>query len=90
MAWREAEAGAQQGVKHLPGDAAPVHNDDPLLPEVEQGLRSSFAARHTLTIPLAWKGVPSLVEHLRRELHSRNMVLLLLHKLKSTDSATLP
>eukprot|EP00973_Karenia_brevis_P036055 4974019-Karenia_brevis.AAC.1 len=73
MAWREAEARAQQGVKRLSGEASPVHSEDPLPPEVEQGLRSSFAARHKLTIPSAWMGVPSLVGRLHRELKSRNM-----------------
>eukprot|EP00973_Karenia_brevis_P017661 2425390-Karenia_brevis.AAC.1 len=88
MAWGEAEARAQQGVKRLSGESAPVNSEDPLPPEVEQSLRSSFSTRHKLTIPSAWMGVPSLVGRLHRELKSRCMVLLPLHKLKSMDSAT--
>eukprot|EP00973_Karenia_brevis_P082121 11386146-Karenia_brevis.AAC.1 len=75
MAWH-AEARAQQRVKRLSGETASMHSEDPLPPEVEQSLRSSFAARHKLASPSAWMGVPSLVGRLRRELKSRNMVLL--------------
>eukprot|EP00973_Karenia_brevis_P000920 127155-Karenia_brevis.AAC.1 len=69
---REAEARAQQGVRQLSGESAPLNSEDPLSPEVEQSLRSAFASRHNkLTIPASWMGVPSLVGRLHRELKNR-------------------
>eukprot|EP00973_Karenia_brevis_P045390 6287001-Karenia_brevis.AAC.1 len=62
-------------------ETAPAHSEDPPPPEVEHSLCSSFAARHKLTIPSALVGALSWVGHLHRELQSRNMVLLPLHKL---------
>eukprot|EP00973_Karenia_brevis_P068102 9474271-Karenia_brevis.AAC.1 len=64
MAWEEAEARAQQGVRRLSGESAPLNSEGSLPPEVEQSLRSAFAARHKLTIPSSWMGVPSLVGRL--------------------------
>eukprot|EP00973_Karenia_brevis_P082968 11503913-Karenia_brevis.AAC.1 len=89
MAWREAEARTTQGVKRMSGDSPTINTEDPLPPEVEQGLRAAFARKHQLTIPSSWMGVPSLVGRLHRELKHRCMVLFPLHKLKSMDSASL-
>eukprot|EP00972_Heterocapsa_arctica_P027051 3978917-Heterocapsa_arctica.AAC.1 len=61
MAWREAEATVEKGLKRTSAGLPEEEMDDPLRAEVGQGLARLWKANCRFDLPASWQGDPSLL-----------------------------
>eukprot|EP00972_Heterocapsa_arctica_P033264 4895630-Heterocapsa_arctica.AAC.1 len=61
MAWREAEATVEKGLKRTSAGPPEEAMDDPLRAEVGQSLARSWKANYRFDLPAAWQCTSSLL-----------------------------
>ena len=78
MAWREAEAAVEKGLKRTSAGLPEEAIDDPLRAEVGQNLARTWKLNYNFDVPSAWQGTPNLLGRFHRV--PQAVARLLLHQ----------
>ena len=87
MAWREAGAAVEKGLKRTSAGLPEEAIDDPLRAEVGQNLARTRKLNYNFDLPSAWQGTPNLLGRFHREFSKQSHVCFCIKKLTTFEGS---